>query len=64
MKHDKIKLLARNRLNTIEVLISRSLIDSYMSNDEFHLVNNALTEYGNRKEAIKNLKTSTVHQIF
>ena len=35
-----------------------------MSNDEFPLVNNALTEYGNRKEAIKNLKTSTVHQIF
>ena len=64
MKHDKLKLLARNRLNTIEVLISKPLIDSYMTNDKFGLVNNALTEYGNRKEEIKNLKTSTVHQIF
>ena len=35
-----------------------------MSNDKFALVNNALTEYGNRKGAIKNLKTSTAHQIF
>ena len=35
-----------------------------MTNVKFGLVNNALTEYGNRKEEIKNLKTSTVHQIF
>ena len=30
-----------------------------MTNDKFGLVNNALTEYGNRKEEIKNLNSSS-----
>ena len=34
-KHDKILLLGKSKLNTIEVLISESLIDSYISQDEF-----------------------------
>ena len=31
-------------LNSIEVLISKALIDSYIGNDEFALVNNVLKE--------------------
>ena len=34
-KHDKIVLLGKAKLNTIEVLISKSLIDSCISHDEF-----------------------------
>ena len=34
-KHDKIVLVGKNKLNTIEVLISKALIDSYISHDEF-----------------------------
>ena len=39
-KHDKTKLLGKDELNTIEVLISKVLIDSYVSHDEFVSVNN------------------------
>ena len=39
-KHDKTKFLGKDELNTIEVLISKVLIDSYVSHDEFVSVNN------------------------
>ena len=58
-KHDKIVLLAVSKLNSIEVLISKSLIDSVISHDEFVLVNNVLQEYNEIKEEIKNLNTSS-----
>ena len=32
---DKIVLLEKDKLNTIEVLISKALIDSYISHDKF-----------------------------
>ena len=35
-------LLAKSKLNSIEVLISEDLIDSNISQDEFHLINNVL----------------------
>ena len=41
-KHDKIVLLAKSKLNSIEVLISKALIDSNISHDEFVLINNVL----------------------
>ena len=56
-KHDKIILLAKSKLNSIEVLISKALINSVISHDEFVLINNALKEYNEMKEEIKNLKT-------
>ena len=43
--------------NTIEVLISKALIDSYISHDEFVSVNNVLREYneikGRNKKILK-----------
>ena len=56
-KHDKIVLLAKAKLNSIEVLISTALIDSCISHDEFVPVNDALKEYGDTEEKIKNLKS-------
>ena len=44
-KHDKIVLLGKDKLNTIEVLISKELIDSYISHDEFAFVNNVLRKH-------------------
>ena len=38
-------LLAKTNLNSIEILISKALVDSYISHDEFILVNNVLREY-------------------
>ena len=34
-KHEKIVLLAKSKLNSIEVLISKAFIDSNISHDEF-----------------------------
>ena len=56
-KHDKIVLLAKSKLNSIEVLISKALIDSVISYDEFVLINNVLKELNKMKEEIKNLTT-------
>ena len=38
-KHDKLVLLAKSKLNSIEVLISIALIDSVIIHDEFVLIN-------------------------
>ena len=47
-------LLAKTKLNTVKVLISKALINSYINQDEFILVNNMLREYNEVKEEIKN----------
>ena len=44
-KHEKIVLLGKYKLNAIEVLISKALIDSYISNEECISVNYLLREY-------------------
>ena len=49
-------MLAKSKLNSIEVLISKALIDSNISHGEFVLINNVLKEYDDMKEEIKNLK--------
>ena len=43
-------------INSIEVLISKALIDSCISHDNFVLVNNVLKEYDDMKEKIKKIK--------
>ena len=45
------------KLNTIEVLISKSLIDSCISHDEFISINDVLREYNETKEDIQNSET-------
>ena len=45
-KHEKILLLAKTKLTTIEVLISRASIVSHISHDQFVSVNNVLRDYG------------------
>ena len=41
-KHDKIVLLAKAKLNSIEVLISKTLIKPNIRHDDFLLINNVL----------------------
>ena len=47
-------MLAKSQLNRMEVLISKALIDSNISNDEFVLINNFPKEFCDAKEEIKN----------
>ena len=46
-------MLAKSELNSIEVLISRALINSVIRKYEFDLINNVLKEYDKMKEEIK-----------
>ena len=52
-KHDTIVLLAKSKLNSREVLISKALVNSNISHDEFILINNVLTKFDDMKEEIK-----------
>ena len=56
-KHDEIVLLAKTKLNSVEVLISKALINSNISHYQFFLVNNVLREYDDMREEIKTLNT-------
>ena len=56
-EHDEMVLPGNVKLNTIEVLISKSWIDSYISHDEFVSVNNVLREYNEIKQEIKHPET-------
>ena len=53
---DKIVLLAKFKLNSTKLLISKTLIDSVISHGEFVLINNVLKEYNEMKKEIKSLK--------
>ena len=50
-------MLAKTKLNTMEVLISKALTDTNASNDEFASVIYVLKEYNDLKEATKNNKS-------
>ena len=63
-KHDKIILLAKTNLNSIEILVSRASSNSYIIHDQFGSVNNVLRKYDDMEEEIKNLKTSIIYQRF
>ena len=48
-------MVRKGKFNTIEVLISKTLIDSYISHNEFFSVNNVLRKYNEIKKEIKEL---------
>ena len=52
-KHDKTLSFAYSKLNSVEVLISKALIDSNISHDEFVLIINVPKEFDDMKEEIK-----------
>ena len=58
IKLNKIVLFGKDKLNTIKVLDSKALIDSYVSHEKFVLINNVLRECYEMKEELKNPKSS------
>ena len=48
---------AKSKLISMEILITKSSIDSNICHNEFLLMNNVLKEYDDTKEKTKNLKT-------
>ena len=61
--HDKIVLMGKDKLNTIEVLIFKSLIGSYISHDKCISVNIIFREYNEIKNKMKNPETSVEYII-
>ena len=57
----KKSVITKTNLNSIEVLTSKALTDSFIIHDEFVLVNNVLKQYDEMKEKINNLKIEIVH---
>ena len=47
-------MLGKSKLNSIAVSISKALIDSKISHDEFILINKLLKEFYDMKREIKN----------
>ena len=56
-KHNKIIALAKNKLNTIDTLLSSALNDSEISHEEFSNIITEANIYENIKENIKELTT-------
>ena len=50
-------MLAQFQLNSIEVLISKALVELYISDDKFASVNNVLREHDDMKEQTGNTKS-------
>ena len=58
-KHNKIIVLAKNKLNTIDTLLSSALNDSKISHEEFTNIITEANIYENMKENIKELTTES-----
>ena len=53
-KHDKILMLAKSKLNSIETLISQALIDMEISHEEFITVLKEKDKYEKMKDNLRN----------
>ena len=58
-KHNKITALAKNKLNTIDTLLSSALNDSKISHEEFSNIINETNIHEDIKENIKELTTES-----
>ena len=54
-KHDKILMLAKSKLNSIESLVSKALIDMEISHEEFTTILKEKEKYEKMKENMRNM---------
>ena len=59
-KHNKIIVLARSKLNSIESIISKALIDNEISPEDFEIVINEEEKYRELKESIRMMNSQEV----
>ena len=62
-KHNKIIALAKNKLNTIDTLLSSALNDSEISHEQFPNIITETNIYENKKENIKELTTELSEEV-
>ena len=56
-KHNKIVMLARSKLNSIESKISKALMDNEISHEDFETIINEEKKYRELKESIRMMNT-------
>ena len=54
-KHDKILMLTKSKLNSIETLVSQALIDLEISHEEFDKILKENDKYGKMKKNVTNI---------
>ena len=54
-KHNKIPILAKSKLNSIETLVSKALIDVEISHEEFITILKQKNKYEKMKENVRNV---------
>ena len=54
-KHDKILMLAKSKLSSIETLVSQALIDMEISHEEFNAIIREKPKYERMKENMRNV---------
>ena len=55
-KHNKIFMLGRIKLNSMETLLSQKLVDLEINHEEYKSIINEEENYGRLKENIRNIK--------
>ena len=53
-KHDKILMLAKSKLNSIETLVSQALIDMEIGHEEFNVIVREKQKYERMKKKLRN----------
>ena len=57
-KHNKILVLAKSKLNSIETLVSQALIDMKVSREQFIAILNQKCKYEKMEKDIRTIKSS------
>ena len=62
-KHDKILVLTKCKLNSIETLVSQALIDMEISHEEFVTILKVKDKYEKMKENLRNVNEKLVEKL-
>ena len=62
-KHDKILMVAKSKLNSIETLVSQPLIDMEISHDEFIATFQEKDKYEKMKENVRSVSGKQENEI-
>ena len=62
-KHNKVVILARSKLNSIESKISEALMNNQISHEDFMTIINDKRNYGELKESIRKYKNTLSYYL-
>ena len=63
-KHNRLLYLAKNKLDCVEMLVSKAVIDQIISHDEFKAIMDEKKDYDNQKNEGDMKKISEIETVF